>query len=114
MRYRMRTYEVVPEHLDAFTQFFVTDLLPVQQRHGARLVGRWATDAGDRVVALWEYDSEEERRRIDDAVRADPASVAIANRGEGVRFFHHREDTLLTSTVPLDRTLLGNSALERR
>ena len=44
MLYRIRRYTAVPENAAAFHDFFNRHLLPVQQRHGARLVGRWATD----------------------------------------------------------------------
>jgi len=38
--YRMRIYQAVKENLPVFHEFFRTHLLPVQLRHGARLVGR--------------------------------------------------------------------------
>lgn len=53
MLYRMRVYQAVGENLPVFHDFFRTCLLPVQLRHGARLVGRWETEDG-RVVAVWE------------------------------------------------------------
>ena len=49
MLYRMRIYSAVPENLAAFHEFFRDYLLPVQLRHGARLVGRWQTE-DSRVV----------------------------------------------------------------
>jgi NIPSNAP len=49
--YRMRIYQAVPENLSIFHEFFRAHLLPVQLRHGARLVGRWETEDG-RVVAV--------------------------------------------------------------
>jgi NIPSNAP protein len=69
--YRMRIYTAVPENLPAFHAYFRDWLLPVQLRHGARLVGRWETD-DHRVVAVWEYDSPEAYERVDAAVRSDP------------------------------------------
>ena len=74
MIYRIRRYAAVAENLPAFHALFHEHLLPVQLRHGARLVGRWETDAQE-VVAVWEYDDEAAYQRIDAAVRADPASV---------------------------------------
>jgi NIPSNAP protein len=59
------------ENLPVFHDFFRTYLLPVQLRHGARLVGRWETEDG-RVVAIWEYDDLAAYERIQAAVRADP------------------------------------------
>ncbi|MFI7003059.1 NIPSNAP family protein [Nocardia sp. NPDC050175] len=73
MIYRMRIYRAVEENLAVFHDFFQTHLLPVQLRHGARLVGRWETEDG-RVVAVWEYDDDEAYRRIQAAVAADPAT----------------------------------------
>ena len=71
MIYRMRVYQAVTENLQVFHDFFRTDLMPVQLRHGARLVGRWATEDG-RVVAIWEYDERAADNRIDAAIRQDP------------------------------------------
>jgi hypothetical protein len=69
----MRIYQAVRENLPVFHDFFRTWLLPVQLRHGARLVGRWQTEDG-RVVAIWEYDDRPAYERIEAAVRADPGS----------------------------------------
>ena len=71
--YRMRVYRAALASLPAFHCFFGEFLLPVQLRHGARLVGRWETEDG-RVVAVWEYDDRESFEWIDAAVRADPDS----------------------------------------
>jgi hypothetical protein len=71
--YRMRIYQSVSENLPVFHEFFLTHLLPVQLRHGARLVGRWETQDG-RVVAIWEYDSLAAYEQIQAAVSADPES----------------------------------------
>ena len=64
MIYRMRIYEPVRANLPLFHDFFLTQLLPVQLRHGARLIGRWETDDG-RVVAVWEYDDRSAYERIE-------------------------------------------------
>ena len=53
MLYQMRIYQAVRENLPVFHDFFRAWLLPVQLRHGARLVGRWETEDG-RVVAITE------------------------------------------------------------
>ena len=49
MLYRIRRYAAVPERLAAFNDFFSGYLLPIQVRHGARLVGRW--EAADQIEA---------------------------------------------------------------
>jgi hypothetical protein len=36
----MRVYRIVEENFKAFRDIFLHHLLPVQQRYGARLVGR--------------------------------------------------------------------------
>src|SRR4051812_14138979 len=101
MFYRLRIYQAVPENAEVFRQFFLTRLLPVQLRHGARLVGRWQTE-DDRVVAVWEYDSREDYERISAAVRTDPDSVAAQqHRHRSLPpFFTGREEVFMTSTVP--------------
>ncbi|MEN8113899.1 MAG: NIPSNAP family protein [Actinomycetota bacterium] len=71
MFYRMRTYQAVKENLADFHVYFHKRLLPIQERHGARLVGRWETE-DHRVVSIWEYDSREEYQRVHRAVRDDP------------------------------------------
>lgn len=97
--YRMRIYQAVPRHLAAFHAFFREHLLPTQERHGARLVGRWeTTDA--RVVAVWEYDDEAAYRRIEAAVRDDPASARARQVRETLPdFFVSRDEVLMRSTV---------------
>lgn len=74
MLYRIRRYRAVPETAEAFHEFFNTYLLPVQRRHGARLIGRWATDDGE-IVAVWEYDDDAAYERIQARVAADPDSA---------------------------------------
>jgi hypothetical protein len=75
--YRMRIYQAVSENLPVFHDFFRTFLLPVQLRHGARLIGRWETE-DHRVVAIWEYDDRATYERIEAAVRADPLRGTVA------------------------------------
>ena len=99
MIYRMRIYQAVPENLETFNRFFEQHLLPTQLRHGARLVGRWATEDA-RVVAIWEYDSREEYERIQEAVAGDPDTA----RAQAVRvtlpaLFTSLSETIMTSTL---------------
>ena len=107
MVYRLRIYRAVPEKLAAFHQFFREHLLPVQLRHGARLVGRWETEDA-RVVAIWEYDSAEAYENVRRAVSADP---------DAVRAQQHRRalDPLFTECeeVMMVSTLAGTRAAER-
>ena len=96
----MRTYHAVAERLDAFNAFFVDHLLPVQIRHGARLVGRWVTGDG-RVVAIWEYDDLAHYEQVQAAVRTDPDSTsAQRHRVELGELFTSRTEVFMTSTLP--------------
>jgi hypothetical protein len=96
--YRMRIYQTVRENLPLFHEFFRSHLLPVQLRHGARLIGRWETDDG-RVVAVWEYDDRPAYERIEAAVRADPDSrTAQQRRAELPPLITAQEETFMTPT----------------
>ena len=98
MLYRVRRYVAVPERLEAFRDFFHGHLLPIQVRHGARLIGRWETDEQE-VFAIWEYDDRAAYDRIDAAVRADPASVkAQQRRDAGEPFFTEMRETFARSS----------------
>ena len=99
MIYRMRTYRGVKEHLATFTSFFTEHLLPVQLRHGARLVGRWQTE-DDRIVAVWEYDSRDAFNRIQSAVAQDPASTRARSLRKSLpRLYDSMEEVFMESTV---------------
>jgi 8-oxo-dGTP diphosphatase len=105
----MRTYEVAPGRLAAFTEFFEEHLLSVQLRHGARLVGRWATADGGRVISLWVYDDADHLAAVEQLVRDDPASlVAVRRRIELEPLVFSTEEMLLDSTVPLADTELAH------
>lgn len=99
MIYRMRIYQAVPAHLPAFHDFFLEHLLPVQERHGARLVGRWQTE-DHRVVAVWEYDDQDAYHRIQAAVRADPDTAASQQHRYSLPLlFTHKEEVFMASTL---------------
>lgn len=100
MLYRIRRYAALPEKLAAFHDFFAVYLLPVQVRHGARLIGRWETD-DEEVIAVWEYDDMDSYERIDAAVRADPDSVrAQQARNTLGPLFTEKHETFARSTAP--------------
>jgi len=97
--YRMRIYQAVPESLPLFHEFFRTSLLPVQIRHGARLIGRWETQDG-RVVAVWEYDDRAAYERIEAAVRLDPESAKAQQlRAELPQLAESQEEIFMTKAV---------------
>lgn len=98
----MRIYRAVAENLTVFHDFFRDHLLPVQLRHGARLVGRWETEDG-RVVAVWEYDDRDAYERVQAAVAADPA----ARRAQELRrrlppLFSAKDEVFMRSALELD------------
>lgn len=100
MIYRMRIYAAIPENVDAFNTFFLRHLLPVQQRHGARLIGRWLTE-DSRIVALWEYDDREAYERVQAAVDADAdTELAKKARKSLPPLFSEMEEVFMTSTLP--------------
>jgi NIPSNAP len=97
--YRTRSYQAVQEDLPLFHEFFRARHLPVQQRHGARLVGRWETEDG-RVVAVWEYAGRASHERIEAAVRADPQSLrAQEHRAALPPLVTSQEEVFMTPTV---------------
>jgi hypothetical protein len=103
MIYRMRIYETVAANLPLFHEFFRMWLLPVQLRHGARLIGRWEAEDG-RVIAVWEYDDRGAYERIEAAVRADSDSVrAQQRRAELPPLVTAHEQIFMTAAPPLAR-----------
>lgn len=99
MIYRMRIYQAVEDNLPLFHKFFRIHLLPVQLRHGARLVGRWETEEG-RVVAVWEYDDRETYERVQAAVVADPASRHAREVRQGLPPLFTEKDEVFMKVAP--------------
>jgi hypothetical protein len=89
MHFRCERYIVADGKADAFASFFVRHLLPIRERYGARLVGRWQT--GD--------DPATEQAREFQERYLDP-------------LYHEHVETPLYSTVPLDQTLLAGLAFQ--
>ena len=99
MFYRIRRYVTVPETVDAFEEFFNRHLLPVQLRHGARLIGRWGTDDGE-VIAVWEYDDRPAYERIQGNVAADPDSIHAQQVRKTIEpLFTEKHESFARSTV---------------
>jgi hypothetical protein len=97
--YGIRRYQSLPETADAFHDFFNNYLLPVQRRHGARLVGRWVTDAGE-ILAVWEYDDMAAYERIRSAVAADPDAARAQEIRTGIgTLFTDVHESFARSTV---------------
>src|ERR1700744_4657691 len=111
----MRIYQAVPENLPVFPEFFRRWLLPLQQRHGARLIGRWETDDG-RVVAGWEYDDRAAYQRIESGVRRAPALTgAQQHRSLLPPVITSKEEVFMSSTLPPGTATLprGNDGFRR-
>jgi len=87
MLYRIRRYAAVPERLAAFNDFFSGYLLPIQVRHGARLVGRCETEEAE-VIAVWEYEDKAAYERIDVTIRADPDSAKAREQRDSRAAIH--------------------------
>lgn len=99
MIYRRKTYRVLPEQVDRFTAFFEKFLLPNQLKHGARLIGRYVTEAQDEIVAIWEYESHDACRRIQEAVRYDDMHrLAEARRADLEPLYLDSREDFLEST----------------
>jgi 8-oxo-dGTP diphosphatase len=110
MIFRLRRYKVISGKVEAFNEFFLEYLLPVQQRHGARLVGRWATEDGTQVFAIWVYESREHYEEIHQRVGSDPNALAAQahRRATLDPLFTETEEEFVFSTVPLALTELAH------
>lgn len=56
-------------------QIFYEQVKPVHEKHGAKFIGRYINEQGNYIV-LWEYESELEMSRIQEAVANDPETLA--------------------------------------
>ena len=110
MIFRLRQYKVAPEKIDVFNTFFCERLLPVQKRYGACLIGRWQTENGNRVAALWVYDSIEQYESIQAKVRIDPDSIEAQKfrRAELKSIIIETKQEFMVSTIPLNLTELSH------
>ncbi|MGP4081521.1 NIPSNAP family protein [Pseudalkalibacillus sp. R45] len=78
MFYRRKFYIVKNEFVEVFNEHFNNTNLHNQQKHGARLIGRWMKENDDHtteIFAIWEYDSYEDFKEIESNVRNDKAHV---------------------------------------
>lgn len=110
MFFRLRTYSVEAGKLAAFNDFFLERLLPIQLRHGAKLVGRFESAEESRIYALWAYDDQTAFEEIDRRVRDDPATAASQQERQSLDplFTDEVIEDFLTSTVPLGLTALAH------
>ena len=110
MIFRLRQYTVAPGNIDVFNTFFQERLLPVQKRYGANLIGRWQTENGNCVVALWVYNNVEQYESIQAKVRVDPDSIEAQKfrRAKLKSMIVESEEKFMVSTIPLDLTELSH------
>ena len=109
MMFRIRRYQVVLGKTEAFNDFFLTRLFPVQERYGARLVGRFQTDDGVQIVAVWVYRSFD-HYEVQSLVAEDADSIAAQEyrRQELDPLFTETDESFMTSTVPMALTELSH------
>ena len=110
MMFRIRRYKVVPGKTESFNDFFRTRLFPVQKRHGARLVGRFQTDDGLQIVAVWVYQSFDHYEEVQSLVAEDADSIAARDYRRQVLdpLFTETDESFMTSTVPMALTELSH------
>ena len=110
MMFRIRTYQVVPGKVEAFNDFFLTRLLPVQKRYGARLVGRFQTKDGLQITAVWVYKSRNHYESIQSQIMHDPDAIAAqeCRRTALDPLFTKTDESYMTSTVPMELTELSH------
>jgi len=103
-----RTYQLQPNRLADFLADYPRLGLPVQRRHGGRLMGYFTTISGvlNQVVHYWQYENAGERESVRKAFSADPdwAKYTATNPGRFVR-----QDTQFLVPVPF--LPMGNDAL---
>lgn len=97
---KRKTYQIRPERLAEFTDFFNTYLYPIQVNHGARLVGRWVSEAEDEVMILWEYRDREHYEEVDREYRSSTLRRdAMKQRARlGTALYIKSSESFMTST----------------
>lgn len=110
MMFRIRRYQVVPGKTKAFNDFFLTRLFPVQKKYGSRLVGRFQTDDGLQIIAVWAYQSFDHYKEVQSLAAEDSDSIAAQEyrREELDPLFTEMDESFMTSTVPMALTELSH------
>lgn len=108
MVYRIRTYQIDPDKLERFSEFFHNYLLPNQLRFGSKLVGRWVNSDKTSIMAIWEYKDPAQYKSIEEKIkRTNLHKRAQIRKDElGPLFFStHQEFWEMTG----DYSMLGGS-----
>ena len=78
-----RDYKVLSDKLAAFLEVYMGEGFPVQKEYLGTLLGHYTTESGElnHVVALWAYDSIDDRADRRARMAADPRWQAYRDRG---------------------------------
>jgi hypothetical protein len=83
--YLNEAMSIVPGRLDRAVADFSQQLVPLMERHGARLVGLWQTWRTSELIAFWELDAYASLDGLDAAMRTDAELVACARLADETR-----------------------------
>ncbi|UOY92362.1 NUDIX domain-containing protein [Ectobacillus sp. JY-23] len=112
MLYRRKTYNIQPEKLNDFNDFFHTYLYPNQIKHGAKLIGRWVNEAQDEIVAMWAYRDKQQYEEIERNVKSsDLHKMAQEKRKElGALYIESRQEFFTATTYCPPQHIVAVSA----
>lgn len=92
MLYRIRTYVINPNKLQAFNTLFYKYLLPNQLKFGATLVGRFVSQDKTKIIAIWSYQSMEQYQLIENKIKC-------TNLHKRAQAFRKQHDPLYINTL---------------
>jgi 8-oxo-dGTP diphosphatase len=99
MLYRKKVYEIFPTKLSVFNDFFHEFLYPNQIKNGAKLVGRWVNENQTEITAIWEYESLQQYKSIEQKIKNSELHKLAQRQKEKLgRFFIHSHQEFLNST----------------
>lgn len=78
--FELRTYSIQVGHMPKVIELYKDEGWPVFQKHPPKLVSYFVGDVGalHKLVHLWKFDDEADRRAFWSGVFADPAFAAFA------------------------------------
>lgn len=102
MIYRRKTYKITPNKLDEFNDFFHTYLYPNQMKHGAKLIGRWANEAGNEITAIWKYDSFSHYKYIEEQIGSSSLYQKAQEQKKklGMLYYESKQEFLTSTAEP--------------
>lgn len=84
MLYSQEIYQLQPEHIKDFNNYFNEFIYPVKCKNGAKLIGRWAASARNEIIEIWEYPSYEEYLKIEERVKKDKPYECIQEQVQNI------------------------------